>query len=279
VTPTLLFYKSGSSESFLQTAISRGSLLQQAFREITQVGSLPSQGVSKLKLHIKNLWFPAGSLSDVFNLKLGVELRSAVSTEGVNVFQRWREKHAPEHFKRFSMYPPRVGIIQRINRKIINHEQIEIALRDRGFDVHTLNFNSSTPIKEQLTKVANLTSLVGYHGAGLSLGRVLAPSAAILEVQGFPCTVKQRSRMDFTSRFAMIPSIPNSLRDDTSKQTLEKFCLEKTNIPGMSNDVRKHDAIVDIHLLIQKICELDPVFSDGNHVPHDACAVQLPRSR
>jgi len=240
------------------------SLLQQAFHEIVNIGRLAHSNVDDSNQCFSNLWV---ILHSIRTNPAGVE-PYLHEVDRVDVFQRWKKANdlIPDDLSRFFRYPPRVAFIRReINRNILNHDAAMKALTSLGWMVHELNFNSSVPFRDQLLGVQNITTLIGYHGAGLSLARVMHPLAAEIQVQGYPCPIEAHSSMKFRRAYAIMPSVKNTLRDDATNNLADRFCAGE-GVSAISPDVRDLDAVIDIHLLIDILRANDPVLSQNHSV-------------
>ena len=161
-------------------------------------------------------------------------------------------------------FPPRIGLIKRLNsRSILNHDSIIASLLAQGYEVYPLVFDGLS-ITAQAMIVQNLTTLVGYHGAGLAWGTAMHKDAAVIEIQGWPCPKTTHSPMGSGDRFRILPTLIDSLRADSAFNLSSKWCAsesiaEAANRTNITDDVRLLDAVVNISLLEETLRVIDPV--------------------
>jgi hypothetical protein len=113
-----------------------------------------------------------------------------------------------------SFQSARVLIIHRLSsRRLVNLPYLAYALLRAGMDVTIAAFEC-LELKEQIALVSRASTLVGAHGAALSLGRFLPDDGAIIELRSSPCVEDDQSWMGFRSRFAVIGAPPDATVPD-----------------------------------------------------------------
>jgi len=145
---------------------------------------------------------------------------------------------------------PRVTVVHRLKgRLILNLGYLTDALRDEGFDV-TVVALECMPLEAQLALVSNSSTLLGVHGAGLTLGHTLPPDALVIELRTSPCTEEARGvpyQMRRQNRIIPAPAVavmPNA------------SCP-----PPWKYNRREYDAVVDLDAVLRTIYEKDPIAS------------------
>ena len=215
----------------------------------------------------KVTWLP-GTSSLAHSLTFSMRRVSQIRRiPGQNKYEAWKmNRNYSDCRAEYFEHPPRIGLIQRLNtRFILNHGEIVESLEKLGWKVSVLIFEKLS-FEEQIVSVQNLSTLVGYHGAGLRWAEAMHPLGAEIQIQGFPCESNlkgAKSSMDFKHRYRVLPSLRNSLRDDETESLADKFCHNNTSTK-IVQDVRRLNGIVDIQKLILTIKEIDPVL---NSVP------------
>ena len=178
---------------------------------------------------------------------------------------------------------PRVTIIERTkNRHISNLRDIQKAMEALGWTVRVVNLECMS-MGEQFAAMQHSTTLIGYHGAGLSWARLLPGDSASIQVIGFPCWYESHSSMHFTgSRYASLHSTLHGGKDGSggtweqqfqNQTAADAFCRaarkRKKNLTpeeaaaaeGRSLDVRKYNATLDVSQVIDAVRRIDPVLS------------------
>mmetsp|Transcript_18878 Transcript_18878/g.47038 ORF Transcript_18878/g.47038 Transcript_18878/m.47038 type:complete len:479 (+) Transcript_18878:1817-3253(+) len=156
---------------------------------------------------------------------------------------------APEHGDIGGRYAtPRVTVVHRLkNRRLLNIEYVAWILRDEGFHVTVVSLEC-LPLEAQLALVSNSSTLLGVHGAGMTLGHALPPDALVIELRTAPCTEEARGipyQMRHHSRIIPAPAVavmPNA------------SCP-----PPWKYNKREYDAVVDIDAVLRTIYEKDPI--------------------
>merc|ERR1712146_158622 len=133
--------------------------------------------------------------------------------------------------------------------------------------------------EEQFMAVQNATTLVGYHGAGLSWARWAHPDAAEIQLIGLPCSFESHSNMHFQKRYSIQHSILGGIGLNTNQTEEDYFCrllhnrehrakLSEEEIKYLSSrdgDVRHYDAVVDIPALVETIRKIDVTLNVNVH--------------
>jgi hypothetical protein len=143
---------------------------------------------------------------------------------------------------------PRVTVVHRLrNRRLTNIAYVAWALRDAGFAV-TLVSLECMPLEPQLAVVSNSTTLLGVHGAGLTLGHALPPDALVLELRSAPCAEEARG-------------VPYQMRAHSEIVPAPRVAVmpNGTCPPPWKYNSRHHDAVVDIDAVLRAIYAKDPV--------------------
>ncbi|KAG8467517.1 hypothetical protein KFE25_000833 [Diacronema lutheri] len=145
---------------------------------------------------------------------------------------------------------PRVTIVHRLkNRRLLNIEYVAWVLRDTGFDVTVVSLECM-PLEAQLAVVSNSSTLLGVHGAGLTLGHALPPDALVIELRSAPCTEEARGiPYQMRPRNAIIPAPAVAVMPNAS-------CP-----PPWKYNRRDYDVVVDIAAVLRTIFDKDPVAS------------------
>lgn len=146
---------------------------------------------------------------------------------------------------------PRVTIVHRLeNRRILNLEYLSESLRDAGFDVTVVSLECM-PLEAQLAVVSNSSTLLGVHGAGLTLGHALPLDALVLELRTAPCTEEAHGvPYQMRKRNQIIPAPRSAVQPRGSCEP-----------PPWKVNSRHKGAIVDIEAVLQAILRKDPVAS------------------
>jgi hypothetical protein len=175
---------------------------------------------------------------------------------------------------------PSVTIIERLSsRHITNVVDIKDAMLALGWNVRVVNLECMT-MDEQFAAMQHTTTLIGYHGAGLTWSRLLPGNAASVQVIGFPCSFESHSSMQFTTRYTILHS---NIRDGVdgrgvkwqfpNQSAAEAFCgavrkknkdltnAEAAAAAGRSLDVRKYNATLNVTEVIETVRGLDPVLN------------------
>ncbi|KAG8459517.1 hypothetical protein KFE25_012852 [Diacronema lutheri] len=145
---------------------------------------------------------------------------------------------------------PRVTVVHRLkNRRIVNLGYLTDALRAEGFDVTVVSLECM-PLEAQLAVVSNSSTLLGVHGAGLTLGHALPPDALVIELRTAPCTEEAHGvPYQMRRRNAIVPA-PRAAVDPRGR------CP-----PAWKVNNREKDAVVDIEAVLRTILAKDPIAS------------------
>jgi hypothetical protein len=145
---------------------------------------------------------------------------------------------------------PRVTVVHRLkNRKLLNVQYVVRALREAGFHV-TVVALECMPLEAQLTAVSNSSTLLGVHGAGLTLGHTLPQDALVIELRSAPCTEEARGvPYQMRRRNKIIPA------------PLDGVGPQVKCPPPWKYNSREYDAVVDIDAVMRTIWEKDPIAS------------------
>lgn len=161
-----------------------------------------------------------------------------------------------------------VTIINRLkSRKILNLGFVRAAIEEKGWLVNVLELECMS-IPEQFKAIQNTTTLVGYHGAGLSWARYIHPQAAEIQLVGYSCNFESHSSMKFTSKYSILHSDLRAIGENTNQSEADKWCevlllknksaSDEEFLNRHNRDVRQYDTVVDIPELIRTIDFLDP---------------------
>lgn len=145
---------------------------------------------------------------------------------------------------------PRVTIVHRLrNRRILNLGYLTDSLRDEGFAVTVVSLECM-PLEAQLALVSNSSTLLGVHGAGLTLGHALPFDALVIELRTAPCTEEAHGvPYQMRKRNAIIPAPRAAV-------------LPRGGCPPpWKVNNREKDAVVDIQAVIDTILAKDPIAS------------------
>jgi hypothetical protein len=147
---------------------------------------------------------------------------------------------------------PRVTVVHRLkNRKLVNVAFLVRALRDAAFDVTVVSLECM-PLEAQLAVVSNSSTLLGVHGAGLTLGHALPQDALVLELRSAPCTEEARGVPYQMRRRNRIIAAPH---DAVGPQVA---CP-----PPWKYNSREMDAVVDIGAVMSTIFAKDVIASSA----------------
>jgi hypothetical protein len=117
-----------------------------------------------------------------------------------------------------------ITLIQReVNRRILNIDLVCSALRSIGWYVNVL-YLEKLSISDQFRAVQNSTTIIGYHGAGLSWSRWTHPDAAEIQLIGFPCIHESHSSMKFKKRYSIQHAALNSIGANLNQTLANLFC-------------------------------------------------------
>lgn len=145
---------------------------------------------------------------------------------------------------------PRVTIVHRLgNRRLANLQYLAMALRDHDMDA-TVVALECMPLEAQVVLVANSSTLLGVHGAGLTLGHVLPWDALVIELRSGPCTEEARGvPYQMRKRNKILPAVKAAVLP-------HKGCPQ----PWKYNS-RAHDVVIDVAAVLATIHQLDPIAS------------------
>jgi hypothetical protein len=145
---------------------------------------------------------------------------------------------------------PRVTVVHRLrNRKLVNVAYVVRALHEAGFHVTVVSLECM-PLEAQLALVSNSSTLLGVHGAGLTLGHALPQDALVIELRSAPCTEEARGvPYQMRRRNKIIPA------------PLDAVGPQVKCPPPWKYNSREMDAVVDIAAVMRTIYEKDPIAS------------------
>jgi hypothetical protein len=172
---------------------------------------------------------------------------------------------------------PYVVILERRgNRHIVNLKFVQQRMQELGWAVRVL-YPEDLTLDEQFAGIHNATTLVAAHGAALRWGQFLHPSAALVQLVGFPCALETQSPMGYQRRYAVVRSALRAMEADPDEDSARRWCAllathprgaEKTSPPlapsdaallaRYDRDVRHYDMIVDVPDLLSAVRRLDP---------------------
>jgi len=151
---------------------------------------------------------------------------------------------------------PRVTVIHRLkNRKLLNIAYVVRALHDAQYAVTVVSLECM-PLEAQLAVVSNSSTLLGVHGAGLTLGHALPQDALVIELRSAPCTEEARGvPYQMRRHNAIIPA------------PLDAVGPQVVCPPPWKYNSREMDAVVDIAAVLEAIRAKDPVASRAARSP------------
>lgn len=144
----------------------------------------------------------------------------------------------------------RVTVVHRLkNRKLLNVAYLVRALKDAGYLVTVVSLECM-PLEAQLALVSNSSTLLGVHGAGLTLGHALPQDALVIELRSAPCTEEARG-------------VPYQMRrrNEIIPAPLDAVGPQIKCPPPWKYNSREMDAVVDIAAVLRTIRAKDPVAS------------------
>lgn len=143
---------------------------------------------------------------------------------------------------------PRVTVVHRLkNRRLLNIAYVAWVLRDIGFHVTVVSLECM-PLEAQLAVVSNSSTLLGVHGAGLTLGHALPPDSLVIELRSAPCTEEARGvPYQMRPRNRIIPAPAAAVMPNAS-------CP-----PPWKYNRRDYDVVVDIEAVLRTVYEKDPI--------------------
>ena len=166
--------------------------------------------------------------------------------------------------------------LRKKNRRILNIDEVKVALLARNWSVKVVEFESMS-IDEQFLAVQDATTYIGSHGAGLRWGQFIHKQAAIMQLVGFPCSIELQSKMGVRPRYAVIRSLHESIKTKADAERAERWCkiatehqiglksaspLREEDAALLSEwkvDVRLYDVNADVDMLVRAVEMLDPV--------------------
>jgi len=106
------------------------------------------------------------------------------------------------------------------------------------------------PLEAQVAVVSNSSTLMGIHGAGLTLGHTLPEDALVLELRTGACTEEARG-------------VPYQMRAAARIVPAPREAVMPTRAcpPPWKYNTRERDGVADIAAILDAIYELDPVAS------------------
>jgi hypothetical protein len=162
-----------------------------------------------------------------------------------------------------SRAPPSVAFIERSSpgRQILNKKAIVKAMVDKGWTVRSVRLECLS-FDEQFECMQNVTTLIGYHGAGLSWARALPEHAAWIQVLGLPCSPRSgpyyRS-FDFgRGKYAVLHSALPVIGTERN-QTRANLKCRKEELNKLGDRPRKMNAILDVSEVIRTVEMMDPM--------------------
>ncbi|KAG8465814.1 hypothetical protein KFE25_005384 [Diacronema lutheri] len=146
---------------------------------------------------------------------------------------------------------PRITVIQRLgmSRSIANVGYLVATLHVLGAHVTVVALECLC-IAEQIAIVANSSTLIGAHGAGLGHGNALPDDAAVIELRASPCNATlRRTPMNFRPRHAIVgaPRVATVIGANCSRH----------DGPWAPN--AKALVIADIDAIVRAVARLDPI--------------------
>lgn len=142
---------------------------------------------------------------------------------------------------------PRITIITRRTRRLLNAQYLADALAASGLHVTLVSFEC-LPMAAQIAVAANSSTIIGVHGAGLTMGVALAPDAAVVELRTAPCAETDRYDIyNTTKQFRILPGLRAAVGPQVP-------CP-----PPWKLNAREKDAVADISAVARAIADLDPV--------------------
>jgi hypothetical protein len=145
---------------------------------------------------------------------------------------------------------PRVTIVHRLkDRRLLNLKYVGWVLRDCGFHVTVVSLEC-LPLEAQLAVISNSSTLLGVHGAGMTLGHALPRDALVIELRTAPCTEEARG-------------IPYQMRSHNEIIGAPRVAVmpNGTCPPPWKYNRRGYDAVVDIDAVLRAIYLKDPIAS------------------
>jgi capsular polysaccharide biosynthesis protein len=154
------------------------------------------------------------------------------------------------------------------SRVIRNLSFLVTSLQALGADVTVVAFECMC-LAEQIAAVANSSTLIGAHGAGLSHGNALPDDAAIVELRSSPSNATSAfTSMGFRPRHA-IGGAPRAVT------ILAANCSDHGG-PWASNS--KAAVIADIDKVVDAVKRLDPIGLRGEKASLKSIHFFLPKS-
>jgi hypothetical protein len=117
-----------------------------------------------------------------------------------------------------------ITLIQRQNsRHILNINFVVSSLRKLGWLVNVI-YLEELSVSDQFRVVQNSTTIIGYHGAGLSWSQWIHPDAAEIQLIGFPCAYESHSSMKYKRRYSIQHAALDSIGTNMKETLANMFC-------------------------------------------------------